>query len=296
MSRVRDILKSTDEDKPMAIDPSRNPPEELPWLESPEPEEATDEPLIPRKWLFIGLAAFLVLLVGITAVVYRTVTQGQTDPGNPVLATVPDDQLPLIEAPKGPIKVRPTEPGGMQVADLDKGFFEGTTGQAPPVDPLLAPPAEEPIARAPAAPAPTPGPVVQAPVPAPAAPPVQQPAARPAPPAAVAQAPKPAAAPAPKPAAPVAAPAPKPVAPVAAPAPISGVVVQLGAFSSRERALAGWKTIQSANGELASLRPDLQDNGKGLFRLRAGPLPSSAAATQLCGALKGRGQACTVVN
>jgi cell division septation protein DedD len=77
-----------------------------------------------------------------------------------------------------------------------------------------------------------------------------------------------------------------------------GNFVQLGAFSSRERAQSEWKTLAARfPTELKSLKPDyVQGTSKHgtVFRLRV-PVSSVAAAKGLCGTLKKHSQLCVPV-
>jgi len=79
----------------------------------------------------------------------------------------------------------------------------------------------------------------------------------------------------------------------------ASVPVQLGAFGSRDSALAGWSKIVAASGEaLAGLSPAVVEvtlPGKGrLWRLRTG-VADKAAAQALCAKLTSHGQACLLV-
>ncbi|MEM7570647.1 MAG: SPOR domain-containing protein [Pseudomonadota bacterium] len=83
-------------------------------------------------------------------------------------------------------------------------------------------------------------------------------------------------------------------------APAGGFLLQLGAFSTRDSALSGWKQYsQTYPGSLAGLAPDLQafqnGSGKTIYRLRAAALETRAAADERCAALKAAKQACFVV-
>lgn len=242
---------------------------------------------------------------------------------------------PVIAADSSPYKVRPADPGGMQVPDTDKMVYD-RLGQnsgagveenllpepeqpvAPPQgDPALAedgglpPLEEEPVAATPAPqPVPAPAPVAQpAPAPAPAPVPVEPPpqvaAATPAP----APAPRPAPAPAPQPAAQASAqqqaalpPATEPVAPRAAAAPTGGgsQMVQLAALRDEAGARTAWSRLQGNNGDLlGNLTLDIQraDLGdKGIFyRVRAKGLASAEEAKALCEKLKARDVGCIPV-
>jgi cell division septation protein DedD len=114
---------------------------------------------------------------------------------------------------------------------------------------------------------------------------------------AAAAAPAAAPAPTPKPAAPqpAAKPAPKPAA---APAEAGSHLVQLGAFSTRARAEADWRQLQSKfAAELKGLRPRYvagRSQGKSIVRLQVG-LATGQRATAVCASLKKRGQACVPV-
>jgi len=82
----------------------------------------------------------------------------------------------------------------------------------------------------------------------------------------------------------------------AAPA-AGGVGVQVGAFSSKEAAEAGWvKVSGQANGALSGVSHRViagsADNGT-IYRLQA-VAPDAAAANALCGKLKGAGISCQV--
>ncbi len=228
--------------------------------------------------------------------------------------------IPVIKADDRPIKIRPQDPGGMQVPNQDKLVYERMDGQseahterllAPPEQPMLpppgaaAPPAESaaPVPAAPPAPAPPPAAGGYSPVESrPAAPPPTALAAALPPPAPAASAPsKPAPARAESRREAEARPAHVAQA-VAVPhhkAPPAGdYVVQLGAVRSAEAADREWKRIEHANAEqLAGLKPDIVRvdlRGKGTFwRIRAGSL-SEEAARALCRELSQRNQGCIV--
>ncbi len=114
--------------------------------------------------------------------------------------------------------------------------------------------------------------------------------------AAVATAPVAPAAPKPK----VTATAPRPAQSSPAPSPVRPTArgggtwrVQLGAFSSADRAEAHWKSLSTRTGGLAALRHYGEKAGA-LTRLQAGPLASRADAEKLCAAIKSGGSDCIV--
>lgn len=69
--------------------------------------------------------------------------------------------------------------------------------------------------------------------------------------------------------------------------------VQLGAFSSPDRAEAQWKTLAARIGALAPLSHEGEKAGA-LTRLQAGPLASRAEAEKLCAAVRKGGADCIV--
>lgn len=262
----------------------------------------------------------LVALAGFGGVVWYAYDQG-------IRQTAAPGATPLIKADAGPTKVRPDQPGGMDVPHQDKlvlnSLPEGDKG-APPVERLL-PPAETPLPR-PTASAPAPSaaanpalppkigptpppvavpavaPVIPAPAPAPAATapsPTQQAAAAPPP---VAAAPTPVAAPA----APAPRPAPGTAAPPAKATPAAvtsggGYRVRLVSVKSESETGHEWTRLQQHFPQLASLqmsvtRADLGEKGV-WYRIHAGPLSDAQAASQLCAAItaKDKSQGCLVV-
>jgi cell division septation protein DedD len=261
--------------------------EALPWLgpAADNFEEDADERMIPRSWLIGGLAAFLTLLAGLVGFIYFRVAKPTGDAPMVTASNVDPSTLPLIVADKSPVRERPNDPGGMKVAGADLKVMDVASGELPDEPTTMAQGSETPVSR----PA----------LPAPAAPALQL-----TPPVVVAQAPVPAPAPAPQPVAakPVAPKAvvPKPVPPkpvvVAAPAPApavsGGVYLQLGAFSTRDRADTAWSQAKGKFASLGGLNRNVQEAGPTKFRLRAGPVASQEEARRICGELKAQGQAC----
>lgn len=175
--------------------------------------------------------------------------------------------VPVIEADARPVRIKPENPGGMQVAGADDGANDGRSVQG------MAPVAEAPAPQALRAQfAPAPRPPVAAPV------------------AVVV------AVPAPIVAAPVAA---APVAPAATPAhPVAKAVVQLAALETEAAGRAEWA-------RLAQKMPDLLGNrspmlvqaardGKPVWRVRTGGFTDVAEATGFCAQVHAKGGACTL--
>ncbi len=231
------------------------------------------------------------------------------------------DKVPVVYADERPIKVRPEDPGGMDIPDRDKLVYEriedgAGTGSGrverllpPPETPL--PPPQQPAQTSPApaerpSPAPAATPEVpttedvlaaKPPTPAPAPPGPAPPAPDPRPPRTADPAPP---APAPEPD-----PAPEPMAKTPAPAPPMEAKpifqIQLAALRARERADVEWQRLTKKHGDLLGalqpsvIRADLGGARGVFYRLRAGPLSDEAAARDLCGKLKARRVGCLVV-
>jgi hypothetical protein len=259
----------------------------------------------PGRRRLITSLVVLVAIGGFVGIVWHAYNQGKAG-GN-------DAVVPLLKAEDSPTKVRPDQPGGMDVPNQDKLIYDriapGSQMAAPQIERLL-PPAEAPVAR-PAAPvAPTPAPVAQAP--ATAAPTDLQPpplgerqvttAPTPQPPIPVAPpAPSQAVPPSQAPLAQAPRPTPAPtqqaaVAP-SAPIPSGAARIQLGAVRSADAAQKEWARVQTANKDLLGgmnmnvVTADLGERGV-YYRIQAGP---AADATDLCNKLKARNVGCIVV-
>ena len=280
------------------------------------PEQRTTR----RGRRFLAVAVAVVAFGGFAGLIYYAYSKGR-EAGSSSVA-------PIIRAGDGPTKVRPDQPGGMQVPNQDKEVY----GRVSPnqsggsrVENLLPPP-EQPLPRtalrqvpdppsghilgpATAPPLPPPPPIAnlgsaQAPDPAPVSPPAPPAAANPpSPPAAAArpQSPPPAASPPARMAAP-----PPPASQTAAVAPAAGTPaagnyrVQLVALRTEQLALAEWEKLKKANPDLFNglkpnvVRADLGEKGI-YYRLQAGPLAGAAQATDLCEKAKSRKLGCIVV-
>jgi cell division septation protein DedD len=187
----------------------------------------------------------------------------------------PAGEIPLIHADTDPIKVKPDDPGGMEIPNRDRFVFNPKGGM--PVERLLPPP-ETPLPR--------PVPAANNTVAPPSAEPVAAPAS--APPTPVAPAPAPVVAAPPQTAA---APAPS------AGADVRGYRLQLGAVKVPEMAKQAWDRIKRQNGDLVGAlsvsvdRVDLGDRGV-FYRIHAGPIADAAQAERLCAQLRQRGVGC----
>lgn len=257
-----------------------------------------------RSRLFATAAAVLVL-GAFSVIVYYAYHEGMRV-GSAGVA-------PLIKAEPQPYKVKPEEPGGMEVPHQDKLIYnevtrQGGEGSKQPVERLLPPPEqpmakpiEETSARLQEAPAPA-APQTAAPAQSaaePAAPPsgsglatgtTGQPAApqlaKPTPPAPAQSAAKPGNA--------------TPTQLAARPDG-AGWRVQLGAMHTVEDARHEWERLQKKHRELlGALAMTLQrvdfGSGKGVFyRIQAGPVGDRDAANGLCDRLKAVQVGCLAV-
>ena len=187
---------------------------------------------------------------------------------------------PVIQAPDGPVKVKPEEPGGMQVPNQDKQVYQA-------LEPTRAEPTVEQLLPPPEAPKPEPEQIDRQPEPA---------AVEVEPPATVAAAET--TPPAPEPA--VEAPAPEPASPQTS-VPEFQYVVQLAAFRSEEPAGRAWGTLRQKypdilNGMDHRVRKVDLGAKKGVFyRLQAGGFETRTAALAVCDQLKAKKQGCMVV-
>ncbi|MBV8097092.1 MAG: SPOR domain-containing protein [Acetobacteraceae bacterium] len=187
--------------------------------------------------------------------------------------------VPVIEPDHHPIRVKPENPGGLQVAGQNEEVLSGDAGTK---DDKLAPPPETPAldvlkqqepanTEKPAAPAPE--------------------AASPAPPAASASVLEP---PHPAP------PPPVPAAPRPAPANPTGhrAFVQLAAVSSEQAARAEWQRLLKKMPDLlAGHQPILlkaDKGGQAMWRLRTSGFTDPAQATDFCKRVRAKGLACAV--
>jgi cell division septation protein DedD len=186
--------------------------------------------------------------------------------------------VPVVQADSRPVRVKPENPGGMQVAganeDILSGGAEAKVGK-------LAPPPEVPAPQEMLTPAPPP-PVAAAPAPIAAA--------------GTAVAPVVAAAPKPVAAKPAVAPEKHPVAAPAA----NGALVQLAAVHSEEAARSEWDRLSKRVPDLLGAHKPtfskVDRDGHSLWRVRTGGFSDSAQATSFCERLRAKGLNCSVAD
>lgn len=200
--------------------------------------------------------------------------------------------VPVIQAQQGPVRVKPANPGGMQVVGLNTGDAlssdsngNGTLAPAPETpDPaalkaqIAAAKASRPVAAArPAAPKPAAQAVAELTPPAAPVP------AAPAPAASAAQT-----------AAPARSAAVRPKAVSAG----HGTQVQLAALGSEKAAHAAWAHLQrEMPGLLRSRQPEViraDVNGRTWWRLRTGSFSSIAQASVFCEQVRAKGAGCSI--
>ncbi len=198
--------------------------------------------------------------------------------------------VPVIEADARPMRVKPDNPGGMQVAGANDEILSGDAG--PQADKLLPPP-EVPAPQAlkdqkPAVPAV-----------ASAAPPPAQPVSLSAGPPVTA--PVAAAVPDHKPAAVV--PEHKQAATPAKPATPSGgksTQVQLAAFDNEQAALSEWQRLSKRMPDILSGRQPAvlkaERDGRAIWRLRTGGFNDTAQATAFCERVRAKGAGCSIAS
>ena len=220
----------------------------LPWLQEVEDEDAPRG--ISARAMLIGVVIVLVLAAAVAGAFYWLGSRGGGVSSGPE----------LIRAPATPYKVKPQDPGGLDIAGESQTTFETSAGQD--VDSRLnlgATGGEDVTTQAP--------PQTD----------VDKDAAT-----------------APK--AEVAAPAPKPTPPPAAATGASGSVIQLGAFANTAQAERAWSALSTRFGMLSGLTKMVvpySANGHSGYRLRAAA-SSPDAARQACQAIEAGGESCFI--
>lgn len=222
--------------------------ESLPWLEAVDDE---DEPpaLSARKML----AALAVVLLGAALVAGTLFWLGRST-GNG--GSGPPE---LIRAAPGPYKVKPENPGGLDVAGESGTAYATSAGEETDAQLDLEAVPETPLTK------PKPAPVEEAP-------PKRLPSNE------------------------EKVPADEPAAP-AAPSGPAGSTVQLGAYDNPAQAEAAWKALSGRFSAIAAMNKSVipfTAKGRTGYRLRAGA-PSPADAQRACQLLKVAGEDCFVV-
>jgi hypothetical protein len=217
---------------------------QLPWLE-PVDDEDGPRGVSARKML----AALLVVLVAAAIVAGTFFYLGRKDP---VGIGAPE----LIRAEPGPYKVKPTDPGGLDVAGESETAFQTSAGEDSDAQLDLNALAEQPVAPPPK--------------PAPQTPPKRLPPN---------ETKEPLVEPAPAPA--------QPSGP-------AGSVIQLGAYRNAAQAERAWTALSTRFPSVKAMAKLVVPYAGG-FRLRAGAA-SPAEARQACQVLRVAGENCFVAN
>jgi cell division septation protein DedD len=219
--------------------------EGLPWLEPVADEDGPRGVSAKKMLVALLLVVAAVALVAGTAFVLGRRAVGPTS-GPPE----------LIKADPRPYKIKPTDPGGLDVAGESQTAFATSAGADPDAQIDMNAVSEAPVARPEPAPKHLPSNETKEPVPDTATPPEAAPAA---------------------------------------PTGGSGSVIQLGAFSSGAKAEAAWKALTARFGTLAAMTKIVTPvSGSTLYRLRAAA-PSPAEAKAMCQTLRVAGENCVVI-
>ena len=219
--------------------------EALPWLEAVENEDGP-RAISARKML----VALLLVLLAAAVVAGTMFWVGRQSPAQ---GGAPE----LIRAEPGPYKVKPTNPGGLDVAGDSETAFSTSAGEDR--DATLD------VRKLPEEMTPVPAETAQ-----PATPPKKIPPNE------------------------VKEPAPDEAAAPAAP---TGPTIQLGAYASTVKAETAWKLLSGRFPAVAALNKVIVTanvNGKAIHRLRASG--SSEQTKAACSALKAAGESCLPVN
>jgi hypothetical protein len=184
--------------------------------------------------------------------------------------------VPVIQADSRPVRVKPENPGGMQIAGANEDAMSGEISSG-----KLAPAPEAPAPQSLGASPPEPALAKPAPAPTHA---MAQPAAKP-----IAE--KPAAAPEKR----IAAAAPERAMPAA-----KGALVQFAAVSSEEAARTEWQRLEKRMPDLLGQRQPalskIERNGHTLWRLRTGGFSDAAQATAFCERVRAKGAGCSIAD
>ncbi len=250
-----------------------------PWLQPvPEGEDEAIEAAARRRKLLLTSGA-AVGVIGLFTAVILYLYEG-ADPIAPRHVTASTE----------PVRERPGDVGGMQVAHQDKEVFNQVDGNSSRSEVQLGAQPEEPVSQLPDDPPEEASTEVDDAI----ASVIQEvETAKPAARETVQQVTEPA-------------PAAQTIAPAtSAPAPVPEVDakayrVQLGAYGSEESASRAWHSVRGKfAAHLTGKSPSyeaVQSGSRTLYRLRVGPLETRAEADQVCLALRAGQQACIVVN
>ena len=260
--------------------------DDAPWLaEAPAQRGRTQ---VSRRSFFITLTSILALVAIVALGAFLLISRQEQGNSEGYMEAA---QAPLIPAEPGPFKIKPQDPMGLDVEGQDQTLYAAGIGidEASNIDTAAVP--EEPLPRPGAAGATSAaaGTAKNLLPPAMAAEQTQRTSSQTSPepalsmPAIVPELPRNSPGNTPE------IPRNSPVSPAVSNKPL----VQLGAFSSRERAESAWSSLVARHG-LIGVTPqysNLQRDGKTLWRLRA----EGANASEICARLAKSGDICSVV-
>jgi cell division protein FtsN len=227
--------------------------EGLPWLEAVPDEDGPRGVSASKMIAALAMVGVAVLLIAATMFVIGRRAAGPTS-GPPE----------LIKADPRPYKIKPADPGGLDVAGDSQTAFATSAGADTDAQIDMNAVTEAPVAR----PEPKPKPAVK---------PKSFPSNETREPVVESPAPT------------------KPAPAEAAPSGGSGSVIQLGAFSSSAKAEAAWKALTTRFPGLAAMgNVVVPVSGSSLYRLRAGAA-SPADAKAMCQSLRVAGENCVVI-
>lgn len=190
--------------------------------------------------------------------------------------------VPVIAALPGPLRVKPVNPGGMQISDTQADLFSAKSGASS--EGTLAPPPETP---APEALRPPPPPAAHSA--AAMAEPATRPASLPIPAVAIAP---------PAPAATQKPPAAVEAQPASPPAATGRQMVQLAALPTEQAANEEWARLDKRLGDLLHGRQPVIEradvSGRTWWRVRTGGFTDAAEAKAFCEKVRGKGAGCDV--
>ena len=220
--------------------------EALPWLEAVENEDGPRA--ISARKMLIALLLVLLAAAVVAGTMFWIGRQSRAQGGAPE----------LIRAEPGPYKVKPTDPGGLDVAGDSETAFSTSAGEDR--DATLD------VRKLPEEMTPVPTETTQPTVPPKKIPPneVKEPAPD------------------------------EPASTVATP---TGPTIQLGAYASTVKAETAWKLLSGRFPAVAALNKVIVTanvNGKAIYRLRASG--SSDQTKAACSALRAAGESCLPVN
>ncbi len=229
-----------------------------------EPFDAREIDTRRGKFMLAGLLLLLFLIVLVGFKLYAAGTRDR-------------DQAPRVLADNRPYKVKPADPGGVQMPNQDKEVYNNLGSETPTETVTLTEPAENPIAK-PQNSKPAANIIIKSPEPSqpiikPIATPITKPVVKPQ------RAPKP---------------APRPVTTD------GNYVVQIASLRSEPEAEAMWNRLKAKMGSTIKSgyyadikRVNLETKGI-YYRLRIAGVGDQAAAKRLCDQLKAQNQECFV--